>query len=44
MAEARLTFCELAAEQLEVRLMNGNIEREEYEQELERLADFLLGV
>lgn len=42
MAEAKSLFCEIAAEQLHARFLSGNIEREEYENELEKLADFIL--
>lgn len=42
MAEIKKLFCSIAAEQLQVRLMNGCIEREEYESQLEQLADYLL--
>lgn len=42
MAEAKLLFCKCAAEELEIRLMNGEIERKDYQSALEELADILL--
>ena len=42
MAEAKRLFVTKAAEALEVRLIKGNITREQYQDKLEELANFML--